>query len=116
MTRTVWKSVICNNAVYSLVYDHNEHGCVVIADLCRIAESTAQLRYLMQSMPQHPVMPDDRRLVPAIYVTTIKAFIQEGECKEAIDLCETLSSTFCYEGWLLLCLYSISNHIYGDWR
>ena len=84
---------------------------MVIADSCRLAESTIQLTSLVQSIPQHPVMPDNKRLVPAVYLTTIKAFIQEGTCKEAMDLCEKVSSTFCCKGWLLMCLHSNSHCI-----
>ena len=81
----------------------------MVVDSCRVAESTIQLRSLLQSIPEHPLMPDNRRLVAAIYLIAIKAFIQERECKEAMDLCEMMSSAFSCEGWLLMWLHSTSH-------
>lgn len=81
----------------------------MIADSCRVAESTVQLRSLVQSVPQHPVMPNSQGLVPAIYLTAIKAYIHEGAYKEAMDLCEKVSSTFSCKGWLLISLH-VNSH------
>ena len=72
---------------------------VMITNSYRVAESTIQLRSLVQSIPQSSVMPESKGLVPAVYLTAIKAYIHEGAYKEAMDLCEKMSATFCCKGW-----------------